>query len=77
MTPDQKQIKTCTITTNANSLTSPIHDRMPVLVPKEQEQTWINENIEDKSFLLPILKPYPANEMDYKVGMGPKFNEEN
>lgn len=76
MSPDLEQVNTCTIiTTNANSLISPIHDRMPVIVPKEQEQTWINENIEDKSILLPILKPYPAEEMDYKVGMGPKFTE--
>lgn len=74
MPPDKKQINTCTIiTTNANSLISPIHDRMPVIVSKEQEQTWINENSEDKSILLPILKPYPSNEMAFKVGMGPKF----
>lgn len=76
MSPDQKQVNTCTIiTTAANSLISPIHDRMPVIVPKELEQTWINETIEDKSILLPILRPYPAKEMDYKTGMGPKFIE--
>jgi putative SOS response-associated peptidase YedK len=46
---------------------------MPVIVPKEMEQTWLKENVEDKSILLSILKPYPAEEMDYKVGMGPKF----
>lgn len=77
MSPDQKQVNTCTIiTTDANSLISPIHDRMPVIVPKEQEHTWINESIEDKSILLSILKPYPANEMDYKVGMGPNFTKD-
>lgn len=74
MSPEQKQINTCTIiTTDANSLISSIHDRMPVIIPKELEQTWLKENIEDKSLLLSILKPYPANEMDYKVGMGPNF----
>jgi hypothetical protein len=44
-----------------------------VIVPKEQERTWISEEIEDKTILLPILKPYPADQMDYKIGMGPKF----
>ena len=74
MSPDQKQIHTCTIiTTDANTLIQPIHDRMPVIVPKEQERTWISDEIEDKVILLPILKPYPADQMDYKVGMGPKF----
>lgn len=75
LTPDKKQVSTCTIiTTDANSLISPIHDRMPVIVPREVEETWLKENIEDKSILISILKPYPANEMDYKVGMGPKFS---
>lgn len=77
MSPDQKQVNTCTIiTTDANSLISSIHDRMPVIIPKELEQTWLKENIEDKSLLLSILKPYPANEMDYKVGMGPNFTKD-
>jgi len=49
---------------------------MPVIIPKELEQTWLKENIEDKSLLLPILKPYPANEMGYKVGMGPNFTKD-
>lgn len=77
MSPARKQINTCTIiTTEANSLISPIHDRMPVIIPKEQEKIWLDEKTEDKSILLPILKPYPAGEMDYKVGMGPKFTED-
>jgi putative SOS response-associated peptidase YedK len=77
MSPDQKQVNTCTIiTTDANSLISSIHDRMPVIIPKELEQTWLKEDIEDKSLLLSILKPYPANEMDYKVGMGPNFTKD-
>jgi putative SOS response-associated peptidase YedK len=72
--PDNSQINTCTIiTTDSNQLIQPIHDRMPVIVPKDQEQTWISNEIEDKSILLSVLKPYPADEMDYKTGMGPKF----
>lgn len=71
---DEKQINTCTIvTTGANKLIQSSHDRMPVIIPREQEQTWLNDKIEDKTSLLSVLKPYPAGEMDYKVGMGPKF----
>ena len=74
MSPDKKEIKSCTIiTTEANKLIAPIHDRMPVIVPKKQEQIWISDNIEDSALLLSILNPYPAEEMDYEIGMGPRF----
>jgi putative SOS response-associated peptidase YedK len=35
--PDVEELSTCTIiTTTANKLLEPIHDRMPVIIPKEQ-----------------------------------------
>jgi putative SOS response-associated peptidase YedK len=72
--PDNSQINTCTIiTTDSNQLIQPIHDRMPVIVPKGQEQIWISNKTDDKSMLLSVLKPYPAEAMDYKTGMGPTF----
>ena len=73
--PDnRKEIKSCIIiTTEANKLIAPIHDRMPVIVPKKQEHIWINDRTDDKATLLSILKPYPAAEMDYQIGMGPRF----
>ncbi|MGZ3597842.1 MAG: SOS response-associated peptidase family protein, partial [Syntrophales bacterium] len=61
------------ITTEANKLIAPIHDRMPVIVPKIKEQAWISDCMADRAMLLSILKPYPAEEMDYQIGMGPKF----
>ena len=51
------------ITTAPNSLMKKIHDRMPVILPKEQEQTWLNESEESK--LLSILKPFDDNKMDF------------
>ena len=70
--PDKKEINTCTIiTTNANELIKPIHDRMPVILPKDQERVWLNGDMEDAAALLSILKAYPAEEMNYKSGMGP------
>jgi len=72
--PDNSQINTCTIiTTDSNQLVEPFHDRMPVIIPKDQEQIWISNKTDDKSMLLSVLKPYPAEAMDYKVGMGPHF----
>jgi len=74
--PDKREIKSCTIiTTEANKLIAPIHDRMPVIVPKKQEHIWISDAAEDMSTLLSILKPYPAEEMDCEIGMGPRFTQ--
>jgi putative SOS response-associated peptidase YedK len=76
LSPEEKQVNTCLIiTTEANQLIKPIHDRMPVIVPQDQEQTWLRDEIMDSTALIEILKPYPAEKMDYKTGMGPKFAE--
>jgi putative SOS response-associated peptidase YedK len=62
--PDQQQINTCTIiTTDSNKLIEPIHDRMPVIVPKDLEMKWIDPENQNQSELLSILKPYPAEDM--------------
>ncbi|PKN19830.1 MAG: hypothetical protein CVU71_05540 [Deltaproteobacteria bacterium HGW-Deltaproteobacteria-6] len=62
--PDQKKVETCTIiTTQANDIVAPIHDRMPVIVPKVAQELWLNPQIKDPSELLDILKPYPSGEM--------------
>ena len=77
ISPDKKEINTCVIiTTGANELIAPVHDRMPVIVSVEQEQTWLGNEIEDKAMLLSVLNPYPSDKMDYKTGMGPKFAED-
>lgn len=63
--PDGEEIKSCTIiTTEANELLKPIHDRMPVILSKEAEQVWLDPTIQDPAKLLPLLKPYPAEEME-------------
>jgi len=60
--PDGETINSFTIlTTEANELMQSIHHRMPVILKLEDEQNWLcNENSEE---LLPLLKPYPADEM--------------
>lgn len=50
------------ITTEANELVKPIHDRMPVILTPEAEELWLNEN-ESQLDLLTMLAPYEAGEM--------------
>ena len=45
------------ITTDANELVRPIHDRMPVILSPEAEELWLNEN-EPQEGLLSLLEPY-------------------
>ncbi len=74
ISPDKKQINTCTIiTTDANEMIKSIHDRMPVIIPGELEQAWLNDKNKDKTDLVSGLKPYPAEKMNCKAGMGPAF----
>ena len=52
------------VTTAANNLVHAIHDRMPVILPQEAEQKWLDDATSEAE-LLDLLKPYPANDMDY------------
>ncbi len=62
--PDQQDLQTCTIvTTEANELVRPIHDRMPVILTTDRAAAWIEPENRDREELLSLLKPYPAEEM--------------
>jgi putative SOS response-associated peptidase YedK len=64
ISPEKKPVNTCTIiTTEPNDLLRPIHDRMPVIVPKQWEAAWIDPDNHNWKELLSILKPYPSDEM--------------
>jgi putative SOS response-associated peptidase YedK len=60
----------CTIvTTTPNDLIAPIHDRMPVMLPKEAEGMWLDPALEPEAALT-LLKPYPADAMKmYEVSL--------
>lgn len=64
----EKEIALFTIiTTEANAVLEPIHDRMPVILREEDEERWMDENLSLKD-AISMLKPYPAREMRaYKV----------
>ena len=58
-------ISSCTIiTTAANDFLSPIHNRMPVILPREKEELWLDLGLEDAASFTGILAPYPDKEMD-------------
>ena len=67
--PDGQAIPSCTIiTTEANDLLSPIHDRMPVILPRENEDFWLDGNVKDPAVLSDVLRPHPADKMEaYEV----------
>ena len=59
------------ITTTPNTLVGNIHDRMPVILRKEDEETWLNPDLTEPEHLLPLLQPYPAERMEeWPVGDG-------
>jgi putative SOS response-associated peptidase YedK len=60
-----KEIRSYTIiTTTPNSLVGKVHGRMPVILDKADEETWLNPDIVEPERLLALLKPYPAEEME-------------
>ena len=67
--PEGKAVPSCAIiTTVANDLIWPIHDRMPVVLPREMEPLWLHQSGADSIALADVLRPYPAGAMDaYEV----------
>jgi putative SOS response-associated peptidase YedK len=57
------------VTTRANELVGPIHDRMPVILPCEFESLWLDPGTTAPERVLPLLEPFPAERMEaYRVG---------
>ncbi|MEH7356967.1 SOS response-associated peptidase [Neobacillus drentensis] len=67
--PDGKTLYTCSvITTGPNELMKDIHDRMPVILKREDEKIWLDPGISDTTSLKPLLVPFDENEMEtYEV----------
>jgi putative SOS response-associated peptidase YedK len=57
-------IESCTIlTTEANEVLRPVHDRMPVILHSDDYELWLDEDVRKREFLNDLLRPYPAKEM--------------
>src|SRR3989442_10764456 len=63
--PPGETIRSFTITTTTpNTLMESIHNRMPVMLPREAEALWLDRTVEDPQGLLPLLVPYPAEALE-------------
>ena len=62
--PEGDIVETCTIlTTEANELVSPIHDRMPVILHSKDYDLWLDPNFISSDSLQALLNPYPSEAM--------------
>jgi len=62
---DGSLIRSCAlITTEPNELMAMIHDRMPVILHPRDYAKWLEPSAQTPDQVLPMIKPYPAEEMD-------------
>ena len=60
--PEGEAVRSCAlITTRANKLVKPVHERMPVMLSGVDMWAWLEET--DTGFLMALLHPYPEEEM--------------
>lgn len=56
------------ITTDANKEMSGVHDRMPVILHKEDESSWLSPSLDNKEDIEHFLRPYDDNGLEmYEV----------
>lgn len=62
--PEGETIISCTLlTTAANEVLQPVHDRMPVILQPEAYTQWLDPQNKNPEELLPLLEPYPEAAM--------------
>jgi len=63
-TPDGRMLESCTIaTTSAHPVVAPVHDRMPVVIPRDDFARWLNpaSSVDE---LQALLRPYPGDDLE-------------
>ncbi len=72
---DGSVLETCTlITTAANDVILPLHDRMPVIVAPEGYDLWLSPDLKETAPLAALLRPFPPEEMR-AVAVGLRVND--
>jgi putative SOS response-associated peptidase YedK len=79
---DGEELVSCTvITTQPNELVKDVHNRMPVILKREHEQKWIDQEEKNLPFLNSMLTPFDARLMEaYEVSTAvnsPRNNDVN
>ena len=64
-------LETCAIlTTTANAVVAPIHDRMPMILHPEEFSLWLDRQVHNEENLTGLFAPYPADRLEaYQVSM--------
>ena len=63
--PEGKLIETCSIlTTSPNGLCREVHDRMPVILPPDSYDLWLDPGLTDVAAIAEMLKPFDDAAMD-------------
>ena len=63
--PDKRPVDSFTIlTTDANELIRPLHNRMPVILERKDFDLWLDPAIEDQDRLQPLLVPANSESME-------------
>ncbi len=61
---DEAEIRSCTIlTTQANDLVEEIHERMPVILPRDHYEAWLDPEAEGQE-VAGLLVPYPGEDLE-------------
>ncbi len=70
--PEGERVCTSTIiTTVANEVLAPIHDRMPVIIARDAVDLWLDPSVHETAKLMAVLKPSPDDELElYEVSTG-------
>jgi putative SOS response-associated peptidase YedK len=57
-------VESCTIlTAEANDLMRPLHERMPVILHREDYDRWLDTGLQEPRKLVPLLVPYSGDEL--------------
>jgi putative SOS response-associated peptidase YedK len=63
-TGEEPPIESCTIiTTDANDVIRPLHDRMPVILESRDYVRWLDPTVSDPGVLQEMLRPYAPEQM--------------
>jgi putative SOS response-associated peptidase YedK len=64
--PNGEELDTAAIvTTRANATLSPLHDRMPVIVPPEAFDLWLDCTLVDARTAEALIAPAPDNQLEF------------
>jgi len=59
--PSGQWIRSCSIlTTTPNAVTSPVHDRMPVILRRDDYDVWLDPGMKDGTVVSQFLRPFDA-----------------